>query len=109
VFPIAYGVLLSSLFARLVAYSTAEPGPLILVIFLFPLVAGVFDWVENTLLVLLLCSVSGLADLKALPEWPIWLASMAALFKFVLLLGSLVGIPLVALVAVDNWVRLRRS
>ena len=78
-FPVAYAVLFSSLIAPLGPRPGREPNTIGLACFVVPLIAGVLDWAENTLHLVVL---SGAVSNRAL--W-IVAASAAAYIKWGLL------------------------
>lgn len=91
-FPFAYALALA--FAYAAARGNAAPGRLDLALFLAPLVAGLFDLVENGLHLYLLNGVNTRAQAEAADFSPalVFAASAFARAKYLLLLVSLVSI-----------------
>jgi len=90
-FPIAYALLLSSLIAVLTVKPGETPSRLQVICFALPFIAGLFDWVENTLHLVLLRDPSNLSAPLVL------LASIAAAIKWGLIAVSIVVILYLAL------------
>ncbi|MHC1605514.1 MAG: hypothetical protein ACXQTP_06065 [Candidatus Methanofastidiosia archaeon] len=76
IFPVAYAIFLSSFIALLTSKLYKKPGSFHIILFILPLIAGVLDWIENTLHLVLL------ADTSNLSESLIFLASMIASIKW---------------------------
>lgn len=87
-FPIIYALALA--FSYACARGNRDPGALDLIIFLCPIVAGLFDIVENSLHLQLLSGVNNEADVKAASFSPslVRTASVFAHAKFALLAAS---------------------
>lgn len=97
IFPFVYALLFA--FAYAWARGNREPGGLDLVLFLAPLVAGLFDLIENALHLYLLRGVNVADDVEKTAFSPalVFAASAFAHAKYALLLVSLIAI-VVALV-----------
>lgn len=91
-FPFIYALALA--FSYACARGNREPSTLDLIIFLCPLVAGLFDLIENSIHLYLLSGVNTEEDVKAASFSPalVFTASAFARVKFVLLLVSAVAI-----------------
>lgn len=91
-FPFVYALALA--FSYACARGNREPGALDLVLFICPLVAGLFDLVENSLHMRLLSGVNTEAEVRAAIFSPalVFTASAFAHAKYVLLAASGLGI-----------------
>ena len=95
---ISYAVLFSSFIALLTIQPNQEPGTIVLVIFVLPLLAGLIDiLLENSLYLITLRGVASSDQVVSLPETPIRIASIAARIKFSLLLIAAAGLLLIKL------------
>jgi hypothetical protein len=96
VFPLVYGIALAFAYASVRA--RAQPTPLDAVWFLCPLVASVFDYLENSVHLLLLHGVNSAADVEhatrsgAFAPHLVFAASMFAHMKFLLLAASCLAV-----------------
>jgi len=79
-FPIAYAFFVSSLVASLAIRSLEAPSPGLMALLTLPLIAGLFDWIENALF------LSLLKDTSSFSERLILLASVVASIKWFLIL-----------------------
>jgi hypothetical protein len=85
-FPVAYAIFLSSLLAWLAIRSDAEPSLGFIILLALPFVAGLFDWLENALLLVLL------RDPSSFSQPLIFFSSIAASVKWILILVSVLAI-----------------
>jgi len=90
-FPIAYALLLSSLIAILTVTPGETPSRRQVTCFALPFIAGLFDWVENTLHLVLLRDPSNLSARLVL------VASIAAAIKWGLVVLSILFILYITL------------
>ena len=90
-FPIAYALLLSSLIAVLTVKPGETPSRRQVTCFALPFIAGLFDWVENTLHLVLLRDPSNLSARLVL------VASIAAAIKWGLVVLSILFILYITL------------
>lgn len=85
-FPIAYSSFLSGLHGALAIRTAQEPSQGVTVLLALPIVAGLLDWIENGLLLMLL------RDITSFSVPLVFLASTAASIKWILILVSALAI-----------------
>jgi penicillin amidase len=90
IYAIAYSLALSSLLAWLTARPNQPPARWQLILFSLPFLAGLLDWVENTLHLLMLAVLHStpfilvfVASLAAATKWTFAAISILAIFSFV--------------------------
>jgi hypothetical protein len=93
IFPVLYGLCFA--FAYAAFRGNSNPGSLDILVFSLPFVAGLFDWIENSLHLLLLRGITTASHLEGVefPSSLVFTASFFAHAKFALL-----GISLLSLV-----------
>ena len=91
IYPVAYSLALAGFIAWLTVRPNQPPTRWQLALFSLPLIAGLLDWVENTLHLLML------AVLHATPSALVFIASLAAAIKWTLAAISILAILLLLL------------
>jgi penicillin amidase len=91
IYPVAYSLALAGFIAWLTVCPNQSPARWHLILFSLPLIAGLLDWVENSLHLLML------AVLHATPSALVFIASLAAAIKWILAAVSILAILLLLL------------
>lgn len=84
IYPIMYAVFLSSSIALLTKKKHVDPSKFYIILFTLPILAGVLDWIENTLHLILLHDINNLSKLL------IFLAAITASIKWSFALFSFI-------------------
>ena len=91
-FPIAYALFFTSAFATMGNFQGQNPNPPVALILWAPLLAAASDWAENLIHMRILKGVNSWEKITAVKPIPIFLASLMALCKWILVLISCLGL-----------------
>lgn len=100
VFPVIYVVLLMSAIARLTKELDKRPSNWVLMLFLLPVVGGIFDLAENYMHISMLQGAKSVEDLYNIPAGSIRLSFILTMSKF-----SLLVIPLLVAILISLYRR----